>query len=195
MTPAELIEQDCSLRAEADGLLARHGVLNILREHGEPHISGSYAMRLMTWRDLDIYLAMPDVTVRAFLDVGRQLVVALSPRKASYTDHLNFPATEGVRGFYLAIHTKPLDAGGWKIDVWGVSPELCEERMVYCERLAAEMTERSRQSALVIKNEVCRHPEYRNSVTSHDIYTAVLSGGCTSVEEFWRYHANHLATG
>ena len=45
----------------------------------------------------------------------------MSPRKASYTDHLHFPATENVPGLYWGIHTGLLSDGGWKIDIWGVA--------------------------------------------------------------------------
>jgi hypothetical protein len=193
MTLSELLEQDRLLRHEADKLLADHGLLDILREYGNPTISGSYAMRVMTWRDLDIYLAMRDLKISSFLELCHRLAIAVSPRKASYTDHLNFPATEGIPGLYLGLHTGPLEEGGWKIDLWGASAEVCNERVAYCERLTAAMSEATRRNVLTIKNVVCHHPEYRKSVTSHDIYTAVLSAGVTSLEQFWSYQANPLA--
>lgn len=147
----------------------------------------------MTWRDLDIYLAMPEVSVALFLELGQRLAVALSPRKASYTDHLNFPATKGVPGLYWGIHTGPLNKGGWQIDLWGVSTDVCNERVQCCERMVAAMNEETRQSILLIKNVVCRHPEYRNTVTSQDVYSAVMSGGANTVEQFWSYKPGSLA--
>jgi hypothetical protein len=187
MHSLELIEQDRSLRTEADLLLDRHGVLDILRQYGTPHISGSYAMQLMTWRDLDIYLAMPQVTIDRFLELGQRLAVALSPRKASYTDHLNFPPTEGIPGLYWGIHTRQLNDGGWKIDLWGVTAEVAAKRIADCNRMCASMTEEMRRSVLAIKHVVCRNPRYRDTVTSQDVYDAVSVGGATTVDEFWLY--------
>jgi len=69
ITDAALEEQDRRLRAEADALLQGRRVLDILRRFCTPHVSGSYAMRLMTWRDLDIYLEMPRCDTRAFLEL------------------------------------------------------------------------------------------------------------------------------
>jgi hypothetical protein len=129
MTSPELIEQDRSLRAEAESLLERHGLLDVLRVYGEPRISGSYAMKLMTWRDLDVYLAMPEVDVSRFLELGQRMAANLKPRKASYTDHVHFPATEGVVGLYWGIHTGMLPDGAWKIDLWGVSKDVADERV------------------------------------------------------------------
>jgi hypothetical protein len=179
--------QDAALRAEADAWLERYAVLDILRRYGTPHLSGSYAMRLMTWRDLDIYVAMPDVNVPDWLDLGRDLGRTLRPRKLSFTDHLNFPATEGLPGLYWGIRTADLARGGWKIDLWGVTPAVCDERLSYCRSLAARIDRSARQSILAIKNDVCRQPGYRSTVTSHHIYEAVLSGGARTVEDFWKW--------
>jgi hypothetical protein len=190
-----LIEQDRALRADADALLQRHGVLEILREFGRPHISGSYALRLMTWRDLDIYLEMPalsevegsELRVDRFLELGRRLATAIGPRKASFTDHLHFPATENVPGLYWGIHTDILSRGGWKIDVWGVTADTCAQLLRRAESIAVSVNAETRAAILSIKNEVCRHPRYRDTITSQHIYDAVLSSGVRTLDEFWRH--------
>jgi hypothetical protein len=182
-----LDEQDRALRREADELLARYGLLDLLAQFGRPHVSGSYSLRLMTWRDLDIYLEMQPVDKRRFLDLGRQLGDVLSPRKLSFTDHLNFPATEPVNGLYWGIQTDALSRGGWKMDIWGVCPDECAARLAHCSSLAAQVGDGERQIILAIKNDVCRDPRYRDTVTSQRVYDAVLSGGASSTEEFWRY--------
>jgi hypothetical protein len=179
--------QDAALRADADALLAQHGVIDILRRYGTPHLSGSYALQLMTWRDLDIYLSTSDVSAPAFLELGRELGQALRPRKLSFTDHVNFPATEGLRGLYWGIRTDDLACGGWKIDIWGVTEAVCAERLSYCRSLTARIDGNARQSILTIKNELCRLPAYRSTITSHQIYEAVLSGGAHTVEDFWSW--------
>ena len=174
-----LTEQDEALRREADALLAR--ILPILRDFGTPHVSGSYSLQLMTWRDLDIYLEMTPPDAVAFLELGRRLGETLHPRKMSFTDHLNFPATEPVTGLYWGIRSD-----GWKIDVWGVAPEVCSERLGCCESLRARLTPETRLAILTIKNEICRLPEYRKTITSQDIYEAVLDRGARSVADFRR---------
>ena len=52
----DLIQRDKILRQEADDLLGSKDLRELLEEYGIPHITGSYALQLMTWRDLDIYL-------------------------------------------------------------------------------------------------------------------------------------------
>lgn len=185
MTNLEL--QDQQLRDEADALLSRHGVLDILRQFGTPHLSGSYNLQLMTWRDLDIYLEMQPLNTERFMDLGRQLGRALRPRRLSFTDHFNFPTTEALTGLYWGIRTDELSRGGWKIDVWGVTPSVCAERLAYSESLRRDLSASTRLSILKIKNEICRLPSYRKTITSKQVYDAVLSGSATSIEEFWSY--------
>jgi hypothetical protein len=112
MSPVDLDEQDRRLRADADHLLARCGMLDLLGQFGRPHVSGSYALRLMTWRDLDIYLEMEDLGTSRFFDLGRAVGEVLKPRKLSFTDHVHFPATEPVAGLYWGIQTDLLARGG-----------------------------------------------------------------------------------
>lgn len=183
----DLDEQDRRLRAEADALLSRHGIPGILREFGKPHVSGSYALRLMTWRDLDIYLELAAVDVPRFLALGLRLGEALRPRKLSFTDHVHFPATEPVAGLYWGVQTGALDAGGWKIDLWGATGDVVSERLSHCDSLAAALTPARRRVILAIKDEVCRLPAYRGTITSQDVYDAVIHGGASSTEDFWRY--------
>jgi len=183
----DLVAQDRLLRDEADRLLDRHDFLSILFDYGRPHLSGSYALQLMTWRDLDIYLEMVELSAVRFLELAGALAAAMTPRKASFTDHLHFPATENVPGFYLGIHTDLLSRGGWKIDLWGVDASTCAERLRHTERIAAALNDETRAAILSIKNDVCRHPRYREAITSQHVYDAVLSAGVRTLDEFWRY--------
>ena len=187
MTLTDSNAREHALRREADELLARYGLLDLLKQFGRPHVSGSYSLHVMTWRDLDIYLEMQPVDKRCFLDLGRQLGDVLGPRKLSFTDYLNFPATEPVKGLYWGIQTDVLSRGGWKIDLWGVSPEECAARLDHCSGLAARIGSREREIILTIKNDVCRHPHYRDTITSQHVYDSVLSGGATTTAEFWRW--------
>ena len=190
---AELNERDRALRREADRLVARGGLRELLAEYGRPHLSGSYSLHLMTWRDLDIYLAMEVVDRGRFLDLGARLGEAVAARRLSFTDHLNFPATEPVRGLYWGVQTDFLDAGGWKLDVWGVSTIECADRLAHCQAIAARLGDRERHAILRIKQHVCRHPDYRATITSQHIYDAVLDAGVASVDEFWRHLGSDAA--
>lgn len=63
-------ETDQELRAEADRLLAS-GLPALLADYGEVHIVGSYALRLMVWRDLDIHLVQERQSGRLIVNAQR----------------------------------------------------------------------------------------------------------------------------
>jgi hypothetical protein len=58
------------IRNEADRLLGC-GLMKVLAEYSEAHVVGSYALRLMTWRDLDIH---------TISEVGLLATSGVSPR-------------------------------------------------------------------------------------------------------------------
>lgn len=60
------------IRTEADDIL-RSGLLSILGGHGEVHMVGSYALELMTWRDLDIHVVREDLDIKAFFGLGGEI--------------------------------------------------------------------------------------------------------------------------
>src|SRR4051794_19897912 len=186
MTPAELEAQDQRLRSEADVLLREHDILNVLGRFGTSHVTGSYDLHLMTWRDLDIYVEMPSPEVGAFLELGRQLALALRPRKMAFTDHLHFPPTEGLIGLYWGIRADS-SRSGWKIDIWGVDSAVFNERLSYAAALKAQISDQVRVSILRIKNDVCHLPAYRDTITSKHVYDAVLVAGATTTDAFWEY--------
>src|SRR5690348_2893580 len=73
------------IQAEAETLL-RSGMLEILGGYGEVHVIGSYALQLMTWRDLDLHLVREDMDVRSFFDLGRELADLLKPHRMHFRD-------------------------------------------------------------------------------------------------------------
>jgi len=52
----DLAQVDEALRREADELLKDRGLEALLSAHGLVRPTGSYVLRLMAWRDLDLYL-------------------------------------------------------------------------------------------------------------------------------------------
>jgi hypothetical protein len=180
---------DQSLRAEADRLLAS-GLRSVLENYGQIHVIGSYALRLMTWRDLDIYVvpqkvAPQQLDKRGFFDLGARIAELLKPHRMHFRDETEV-ATPGLpKGFYWGVYLADEPYGGWKIDIWAEAEAGFAATRAYGERIAARLSEANRAAILRIKSALCSHPEYRRGFSSTDIYTAVLDHGVTDVEGFW----------
>ena len=63
------LHTEAEIRAEADKLLSS-GLRETLESYGKVHVVGSYRMRLMAWRDLDIHLVREAVDKTAFFALG-----------------------------------------------------------------------------------------------------------------------------
>jgi len=172
-----------SIRQEADNLLYHQGLYSIIEAYGQPFIAGSYAYDLMTWRDLDIYFT-GDFDLEAFFNLGYKITALLKAYKSFFTDNRGCKPD----GLYWGIRLGDIQAGAWKIDIWHLSEQDYQDQVQYCEMIKNSLTEETRNAIIEIKSHFCMKPGYRDTITSDDIYKAVLEHGVRNVEQFQQYH-------
>jgi hypothetical protein len=182
-----LIAHDAALRAEADNLLTETGLMDLLRQRGSVHVSGSHALRLMTWRDLDVYLEAPAITVTEFFTLGTRIAELLDPWKMFFTNNCARLDPKYPAGLYWGIRLGDVRKGAWKIDLWALDSPACRLALEKCDEIAARLTPESRQVILELKSQLWRHPDYRDTITAKTIYDAVLGGGVTDLDGFWAF--------
>ena len=181
-------ETDEELRAEADRLLAS-GLRVILNDYGLVHLVGSYALRLMVWRDLDIHIVQPALDKEKFFELGGRIAALLNPPRMQYRDE-TIGSTEGLpRGMYWGVYLGDERAGAWKIDIWLTGSEGFEAVRAHGKRIQGRLSETTRPLILQIKSACWRHPQYRREFASGDIYEAVLDHGVADIEGFWNFLA------
>ena len=172
------------LVSEANTILHDHGLLEILGKYGKPIVQGSYALNLMTWRDLDIHLGYEHVDLKKFFSLGLEIAAKLKPRRMSFRNELESETPGLPKGLYWRVYTKLSFPGIWKIDIWAMDSK---QSTLFAERfedLKSKITETNRPAILGIKSHFCEHPEYRKKFFSMDIYKAVVEDNVRSVEEF-----------
>ena len=178
---------DQTLRAEADGLLWRKGLHALLEKYGRVHPTGSYALKLMAWRDLDIYLVAEDLSLSDFFDLGSQLAVLLTPARMHFRNE-RVARTEGLpKGLYWGLYLGDERAGAWKIDIWAVNPGQFTALDEFREKIEKRLTASSRLKILELKAECWMRPGYRRAFSSRDIYDAVLDEGVDDLDAFSAY--------
>jgi len=183
----DLLNTDRQLRSEADELLESRGLRKLLKEYAPIHVVGSYALELMVWRDLDVLMDAPKITIDEFFDLGRRVTALLSPWKMFFTDARNYDSTPYPRGFYWGVRLGDLKKGAWKIDLWAFGSQQSAEKVLECEQLKGKLGRQSRLTILRLKSQLWHDPRYRDQVTSQDIYDAVLGHEVQSLTEFWSY--------
>lgn len=172
-----------TIKQEADFLLHEQGLYAILEDYGQPLIGGSYAYDLMTWHDLDIYFA-GEFDLEAFFDLGYQITATCKAYKSFFTDNRG----RSPDGLYWGIRLGDLQAGAWKIDIWHLSEKDYQDQVHYCDVVKNALTEDTRRAIMEIKSHFCMKPGYRDTITSDDIYRAVLEHGVQNLEQFLQYH-------
>ena len=175
------------IKKEADDILYRQELFSIISGYGIPHITGSYALNLMTWRDLDIYIQKENMTEAEFFQLGAAINLQFRPVKMSYRNE-RITKTKGLpHGLYWGVYLGNERKDAWKIDIWAVDEKECQRLLKFCNEIAARLTPISVKTILGIKSICWQDSEYRRSYTSSDIYEAVLVHGITGLKEFRNY--------
>jgi len=183
----DLLGQNLLIKKEADDILHHKGLMNILRSFGTVHISGSYELDLMTWRDLDIYLENENITEPDFFEIGKQICELLHPVKMSYRNE-RISKTQGLpQGLYWGTYLGNEKKGAWKIDLWAVGPDECKRMTDYCSEIKQKLTPENILTILDIKSYCWNQPGYRRTFNSSDIYNSVLENGVTNLQQFIKF--------
>ena len=180
------------IKSEADDILYRQELFSMLSRYGVPYITGSYALSLMTWRDLDIYIQKEDMSEVDFFRLGAEMNKHFHPVKMNYRNERIAQTQELPTGLYWGVYFGNERKDAWKIDIWAVDEKECRKLLKYCDDIAVKLTPLSKQTILTIKSHCWQDPEYRRSYTSKDIYAAVLDHGITNLEEFNIYLQTRL---
>lgn len=194
-----LFALDEALHREADEMLAASGIGAILEDRGFTPV-GSYAMRTMTWRDLDLELYAP-------MDWEAHWQLGLAIARTGWCYRANcFNASReseggGDSGLYWGLRVADpalpgpfsrADLAVWKLDLWRAPFEEFDARAGAKRRLwQSRLNDETRSYVLALKEAVCHDPRYRKVLLSVHIYEAVLEHGICgldSFEDWWRVH-------
>jgi len=182
-----LLQLNTTIKKEAEEIFFRKGLFERLGAFGVPHLSGSYALDLMTWRDLDIYLETEHISDVDFFKLGGEISNLLQPVKMSFRNEL-IAKTPGLpAGLYWGIYLGDERQGAWKVDMWAVNSMEYKRLNQYCNGIKQKLTPESIIQILNIKSNCWQDPAYRRSYSSSDIYDAVLNNNVTSLKEFKTY--------
>lgn len=187
MTMSELRDLNLTLISEAHTILYDYRLLEILKKYGNPMVHGSYLLNLMTWRDLDVYLENDELDVKDFFSLGMDMATELKPRRMSYRNESIGKTPNLPKGLYWGVYTTLKLPDEWKIDIWAMDSDQIRSQCEKLQDLKSKISEKNRLIILMIKSRFCRHPEYRKSFFSGDIYKSVIEENVKSVHEFSKW--------
>jgi hypothetical protein len=184
------MQQNRLIKKEADSLLYQQGLYSLLNDFGKVHVSGSYYLDLMVWRDLDIYLEVEAPSIESFFVLGSKLCQRLQPTKMHFRNELLAKTAGLPNGLYWGTYLGNEKQSSWKIDLWAVDPTECNRLLGYCEKIKERLSPECSTTIMKIKSQCWNDPGYRRNFTSTDIYTAVIDNGIKDMNGFKVYLEN-----
>jgi hypothetical protein len=187
------LEQSVKLKAEADELLTQSGLLALLAEYGNVHLTGSYFYDVLTWRDIDLCLGLDNLLPDVVLDIAKRVAVIPHVGSMYYRNELVMQTQGNPRAIFLCVDFYLPDDARWKVDILVAQDaevqRVLEPGRAVCERL----TPATREAIIRIKTDVCHRPEYRVDFGSRTVYQAVLDHGIRTVDQWDAWHKNQKA--
>jgi hypothetical protein len=179
-------EQQAELQAEARAVEADLQLEQLLAPIGEVNRVGSAALGLMVRRDLDLTVVCSKLAVEPVTAVGARL--AAHPRVNTVTfrndsrqwkTNPNYPD-----GLYLGVGYRSPGNDDWTLDIWFVDEPERQPDLAHMRWMPDKLTPEARTTILEIKSVWAARPEYGMTLRGVDIYTAVLTDGVRTLEEF-----------
>ena len=186
-----LLQRQQQLQDESRTILAELNLLELLSDAGTLRQVGSSVLGLMVWRDIDLAVSSPRMSLERVFEVMQPLCIHPRVNRIRYLNESGtFNPTHLLMDerYYFGVYYTPQAGNEWKIDIsfWlmqGIHPEPIHDAM------KQQLTSETRLAILWIKDIWHQLPTYRNEVYSTDIYDAVLQHGVRTPAEFDRYLA------
>lgn len=157
-------------------------------DFGEVKLVGSVTYGLMSWEDLDIDLitkAVPDDELfwktAKFLMKNKNTKLLLLADNRNGQKELNRP-----KSIYLGVKYIYQDSVEWKIDIRLIQKEEVQVLPDWM-RLIDKLDGSRKLVILMIKDSIKENPEYHKTISSMDVYDAVINQEIDSFEAFMKW--------
>ncbi|KPJ70820.1 hypothetical protein AMJ51_00840 [Microgenomates bacterium DG_75] len=176
-----LVNRSKILRKEADLLLDKSDLLELLRDYGRVRFTGAYRLNLMFEGDIDIHVINPQITKKAAVKALNQLIEQGFFRMYFFGDWVKFRRVEFPKGFYIGLKTV-FNQRKWKIDIWFLKKDDPKE-IKLINFIEKNLNSEKRLTILKFKQIRSRK---NIEISSYDIYKIVTEKGITNTKDFLR---------
>ena len=176
-------------KKQADVLLYEIGLLNKIKEYGEPHIIGSYRMDIMAWNDLDIDILNNQMSIDKLYELSRFTFKAFKPIWYEAKQETN---SEGETIWFHGFETM-ITGTLWNVDLWFLDEKTILKAEKYCDHISEKIKSNQTYAEIIfkIKETLIGNKQYGyGKYTSNNVYKAVLEHKVKSVDEFFNYCEN-----
>ena len=166
----------------ADQLLYDFGLLNELNNYGTPYIVGSYAMDLMAWNDLDIYVSNESMTTEKLYELTSFILNTFHPVWYEAKEEVS----DGKIVWFHGFETEMLGAL-CNVDIWFFDNDTITEALDFSKNIKQKLLANPELKEVVIniKQSLIENEQYGfDKISSMDVYKAVFEDNIRSYKEF-----------
>lgn len=171
------------LKKEADELLAKRGIHDILSKYGEVTYVGSYALDLMVWKDIDLEIQMKSLhSIIDFMDLAKDLAVLDGIKRINFLRDIykKYPALP--KGLCMGIYIDD-----WKIDVWDMNADEIAHHREQRDAFQRKLTKTLRELIFSFKESVLTEIGRTPKFSGVHIMQAILDHGLRDRQEIIEY--------
>lgn len=177
------IERACRLRKEADEVLQKIRLAELVKPWGAVTPTGSYVLDVMAYPDLD--LMVPLMPVKAFIEIG----AALAENDA--VDQVVFKKTHKAvlpGALYLSLCVENGSWGRpWKVDILSLDEESLQYSIDVIDGFCRKITPFLREKIVEYKHAVMTSDERTPPSSGYYIYRAFLDEGLVDFPDVTDY--------
>lgn len=184
-----------NIRSNAKKILESKNIDSKIRKMGDLFYTGSYALDLMTWNDIDMQLVLKENVspIEALSNLFNFFVKDPDFIEAQMIHFRGNFKPKMPRGIYLGIKMDCPDLGGiWKLDIWSLTKLDFEKNRSLIETLSSQLDAQSRDLILKLKHEMMVGSKRVPQMGSHFLYQAVLLEGIREKQAVYAYLAKHI---
>ena len=185
----QLLQRQNMLQNEAQTIIKELHLVSLLSSAGTVRVHGSSVLGLMTWRDIDLSVSSPGLSIERVYEVITPLLIHPRVKQVRYLNEsgtfnpTSLPHDE--RYFFMVLYDSGAETD-WKIDISFWLAESTRPEPIH-DMVEQKLTPETRLAILHIKDVWWKQSSYRREVSSIDIYDAVLQHGVRTLDEFDQY--------
>lgn len=182
----EVIAQN--LKQQALTILEDSKIISQFAKYGKIKITGSLALDLMVWPDIDVQIQLhhADDRVKIFTDFSYLLLGNSNVRSVKLINFTPERDSKMPIGMYLGIEYKHSDNTKWKIDLWSLDQEDAQQNSEYIEKIQNRLNIENKQLILYWKHKILLNGRVPK-MGSHTIYKAIIFENLTKDEDILDY--------
>ncbi len=171
-----------NFKNNADKLLYDFGLLNELNNYGTTYIVGSYAMDLMAWNDLDIYVSNEYMSIEKLYKLTSFILNTFHPVWYEAKKEVSDGKTVWFHGFETELLGELCN-----VDIWFFDRATITKSLDFSENIKQKLLANPELKEVVIniKQSLIANEQYGfDKFSSMDVYTAVFEDNIRSYKDF-----------